>query len=175
MISILLDVTLSIVEFVEIPDTNLRVKAFPLSHSNHISTMFLVENDGDYMAYYGDVGPDKIEKTDLLEKTFKVLGPLIKKNKLKGIMIEVSYDNSREDNLLFGHLTPKWLNKELEVLEKYSGKNKLENLNIIVTHIKPSLKKDDNIREKIKKELIKNNKFKINYYFPQQGDLIKLN
>lgn len=162
-------------EFVEIPDTNLRVKAFPLSHSNHISTMFLVENNGNYMAYYGDVGPDKIEKTDLLEKTFKVLGPLIKENRLKGIMIEVSYDNSREDNLLFGHLTPNWLNKELEVLEKYSGKNKLENLNIIVTHIKPSLKKNDNIREKIKKELIKNNKFKINYYFPQQGDLIKLN
>lgn len=161
-------------KFVAINDTNLKVKGYPLSHSNHMSTMFLIENEGDYLAYYGDVGPDKIEKTNLLEETFKVLGPLIKKKKLKGIMIEVSYDNSREDNLLFGHLTPKWLNKELKILERYSGKNNLKGLNVIVTHIKPSLKKNDNIRERIKKQLLESNELKVNYYFPQQGELLEL-
>ncbi|MGL4308019.1 MAG: MBL fold metallo-hydrolase [Cetobacterium sp.] len=162
-------------DFLPIENTNYRVKSYPLSHSGDESTMFLVENSGNYIAYYGDVGPDKVEKSNKLEETFKVLGPLIEKKKLKGIMIEVSYDNSRSDNLLFGHLTPNWLQKEMEVLSKYSGGEKnLEGLNIIITHIKPSLKKDENFKEKIKVELQENNNYKINYFIPDQGDKIIL-
>lgn len=158
----------------DIENTNLKVRSFPLSHSNYESTMFLVENNGDYLAYYGDVGPDKVENSNGLEETFKVLGPLIEKGKLKAIMIESSFESSKEDKNLFGHLTPNWINKEFEVLEKYSGKGKLENLNVIITHIKPSLKKNDDVRGKIRKELEENNKFKLNYFFPVQGDLIEL-
>ena len=117
----------------------------------------------------------KVEKTYKLEETFKVLGPLIQIKKLKGIMIEVSYDNSRADNLLFGHLTPNWLETELEVLGKYSGGMKnLARMNVIVTHIKPSLKKIENIRNKVKLQLQENNGYKINYFFPKQGDKIVL-
>ena len=107
--------------YLQVENTNYKVKSYPLSHDGVESTMFLVESNGNYLAYYGDTGPDKVEKTYKLEETFKVLGPLIQIKKLKGIMIEVSYDNSRADNLLFGHLTPNWLETELEVLGKYSG------------------------------------------------------
>ena len=55
--------------------TNLKVTAFPLSHSNYESTMFLLENNGEYIAYYGDVGPDKVENSNGLAESFKVLGP----------------------------------------------------------------------------------------------------
>ncbi|WP_297598018.1 3',5'-cyclic-nucleotide phosphodiesterase [uncultured Cetobacterium sp.] len=155
-------------------NTKLKVKTFPLSHSNYESSMFLIENEGDYLAYFGDVGPDKIERTDKLEKTYRALGPLLKNKKIKGIMIEVSFDNSKKDEALFGHLTPMWINKELDILAKYSGIENLEGLNIIITHIKPSLKKNDDMRERIKKELNESNIYKVNYIFPTQGDLLLL-
>lgn len=158
----------------KINDTNLNVKAYPLSHSNCESTMFLIENNGTYLAYYGDLGPDEVEKSDKFTTTLKVLGSLIKENKLKGIMIESSYTSDRPDNSLFGHLTPKWINNSLDKLKLYSGKNNLKNLNIIVTHIKPSLKKNDNIKNKVEKELRDTNKYGVKYFFPNQGDLIEL-
>lgn len=160
-------------EIKNISGTNLKVIAFPLSHSNYESTMFLVENNGEYLAYYGDVGPDKVENSKGLEESFKVLGPLIKEKKLKAIMIESSFDSSKDDKGLFGHLSPKWINEELKVLEKYSGKGTLKDLNIVITHIKPSLKKNDNVREKIKKELLENNEYDIKYYFPIQGESLE--
>lgn len=156
-----------------INNTTLKVSAFPLSHSNYESTMFLIENNGEYLAYYGDVGPDIIENSNGLEESFKIIGPLIKEKKIKAIMIESSFDNSKEDKGLFGHLSPKWINKEFEVLEKYSGKGSLKNLNVVITHIKPSLKKNDNMREKIKKELLEDNKYGVKYYFPVQGESLE--
>lgn len=161
-------------EIKNINGTKLQVQAFPLSHGNYQSTMFLVENQGDYLAYYGDVGPDSVEKSHGLEETFKVLAPLLKEKKLKGIMIESSYDCSRQDKELFGHLTPCWIDKELEVFEKYAGKNSLNHLNIIITHIKPDLRKNHQMRHKIATELRQNNRFNINYHFPVQGDLTEL-
>lgn len=153
--------------------TNLKVTAFPLSHSNYESTMFLLENNGEYIAYYGDVGPDKVENSNGLDESFKVLGPLIKDKKLKAIMIESSFDNSKDDKGLFGHLSPRWINEEFKSLEKYSGKGTLKNLNVVITHIKPSLKKNENMREKIKKELLDNNIYDIKYYFPIQGESLE--
>lgn len=152
--------------------TGLKVAAYPLSHSNYESTLFLIENKGDYLAYYGDVGPDKMEKSNQLENSFKVLAPLLKEKKLKGIMIEVSFKNSTPDNLLFGHLTPNWLSNELETLAKYAGKENMKGLNVIVTHIKPSLKKNENMREIIAKELEATNTLGVKYHFPVGGDAI---
>lgn len=158
---------------VSINGTTLKVRSFPLSHSNYESTMFLIENNGEYLAYYGDVGPDKVEKSNGLDESFKVLGPLLKEKKLKAIMIESSFENSKQDKDLFGHLTPKWIDTELENLERYSGKGNLKGLNIVITHIKSSLKKNENMREKIEKELVDNNRFGVQYHFPVQGDLLE--
>ena len=160
-------------EIKELNNTNLKVIAFPLSHSNYESTMFLLENNGEYLAYYGDVGPDKVENNKGLEESFKVLGPLIKEKKLKAIMIESSFDNSKDDKGLFGHLSPRWINEEFKVLEKYSGKGTLKDLNVVITHIKPSLKKSENTREKIKKELLNDNIYGVKYYFPIQGESLE--
>ena len=164
---------LKISEIKNLNGTNLKVTPFSLSHSNYESTMFLLENNGEYLAYYGDVGPDQVENSKGLEETFKVLGPLIKEKKLKAIMIESSFDSSKEDKSLFGHLTPKWIDEEFKVLEKYSGEGSLKGLNVIITHIKPSLKKNDNMREKIKKELLENNTYDVKYYFPVQGESLE--
>lgn len=153
-----------------VKETSLKVKAFPLSHSNHESSMFLFNNNENYLAYYGDVGSDRVEKSNLLEKTFIEIAPLIKAKKLKAIMIEVSYGNEREEKELFGHLTPNLLNEEMDKLAKYVGKENLKGLNIVIIHIKPSLKNNDNVRREIKEQLENSNKYNVNYFYPVQGE-----
>ena len=44
---------------------------------------------------------------------------------------------------------------------------------MVITHIKPSLKKSENTRENIKKELLNNNIHGVKYYFPTQGESLE--
>ena len=50
----------------------------------------------------------------------------MKASKFKGMVIEVSYTNAQPDKMLFGHLTPNWLKKELSELEKLAGEGSLK-------------------------------------------------
>ncbi|CAF4024004.1 unnamed protein product, partial [Adineta steineri] len=93
--------------------------------------------------------------------------PLVIADQLKAIFIEVSYPSERPDNLLFGHLTPKWLLEELKKLDSYHS---IEKVKIIVTHIKP----EKGAREKIIEQLKNNNNQHFNFIFPQQGEAIWL-
>lgn len=127
--------------------------------------------------YLGDVGPDDIERIvqadnttylpRYLEYMWKAIGSSLPAGQLKAIFIEVSYPNERPDNLLFGHLTPKWLIKELNVLKSYYS---LENVRIIVTHIKP----ERGSREKIIAQLTGEGASGFQFVFPQQGEAIRL-
>lgn len=146
--------------------TEMSVRAFPLSHSNpYTSTAFLVRNGESYVLYFGDTGPDAVEKTDHMQKVWTVVAPLVKAGKLKGIFLEVSYPNAQPDRHLYGHLTPKWFMKELEALAEVAGKERLRNLNVVVTHIKPT---GDN-EQTIRKELVHANVLGLHLIFPEQG------
>jgi len=123
-----------------ISNTAMTVKAFPLSHANLTSTAFLVRSSDSYLLYLGDTGPDKIENNHTLESLWKEIGPLIREKKLKAMMIEVSFPDEQADKLLFGHLNPHWLMKELHELEKVSGIGSLAGFNVIITHVKPPQK-----------------------------------
>src|SRR5699024_4859635 len=100
------------------------------SHGNpYKSSAVLVTNSaGNSILYFGDTGADRIEKSDRMESVWTVVAPLLKGGKLKGILIENSYDNTRKENQLFGHLTPNLLNEELQVLAKKAGKANLSGL-----------------------------------------------
>lgn len=153
---------------VEIPieNTNLYITAFELSHTKtHTSTAALVRLDDSYILYLGDTGADRIEKSTLLEALWKNCAPLIQKRQIKAILIEVSFPNEKSENALFGHLTPKLLQEELGVLERFVGNGGLRDLNVIITHVKPNAKAE----EQIKKELKENNPYKVKYLFPKQG------
>ncbi|CAF1209613.1 unnamed protein product [Didymodactylos carnosus] len=155
-----------------ITNTTMNVTAYSLSHSNpYQSTAFLVRNNGNYVLYLGDTGPDEIEKTHNLSILWTNIAPIIKEKKLKGIFIEVSYPNEQPDNALFGHLTPKWLMKEMSVLNTLVGNKKLlRECKIIIVHIKPTANDVKKIREQLKKA----NKLRLNIIFPQQGVLFTL-
>ena len=99
-----------------ITNTQMTVKAFPLSHVNPFeSTAFLIKNGDSYVLYLGDTGPDAVEKSDNLKNLWTAVAPLVQNKQLKGIFIEVSFPNEQPDQFLFGHLTPNYLMKELHV------------------------------------------------------------
>ena len=155
-------------EETSIENTEMTVKAFPLSHSNLTSSAFLVKNRDNYILYLGDVGPDEIEKSNDLGLLWQAVAPLIKEKKLKAIMLEVSFPDEQYDRTLFGHLTPHWLMIELGELEKISGAGSLKGFNIVITHMKPP----QSSIERIKKQLAAENKLQLNLIYPQQGKAI---
>ena len=73
---------------IDIKNTAMTVRAFPLSHSNLTSTAFLVNSNDACILYLGDTGPDEIEKSHNLHNLWVAIAPLIKTRKLKAIMIE---------------------------------------------------------------------------------------
>lgn len=152
-----------------IANTEMTVKAFPLSHSNLTSTAFLVQSNDSYLLYLGDTGPDEIEKSHNLESLWHVIAPLIKEKKLKAIMIEASFPDEQPDKTLFGHLTPRWLMKEMDELEKLTGIDSLKGFNIVITHVKPP----QSSIERIKKQLAAENKLQLNLIYPQQGKALE--
>ena len=147
----------------------MSVQAFPLSHSNLTSTAFLVQSNGAYILYLGDTGADEIEKSHNLQSLWTAISPLVKAKKLKAIMIEASFPDEQPDKTLFGHLTPKWLMKEMHQLANLSG-GSLNGFNIIVTHLKPPATSIEKIKVQLKAE----NDLGLNLIFPQQGKSIDL-
>ncbi len=157
------------------------MRIFRLCHTcPFLSSAFLVSRRDQSSAsilYLGDTGPDDVEKITQADNTtysprylnqlWEAMGPLVAADQLKAIFIEVSYPNERPDNLLFGHLTPNWLLKELNVLRTYHS---MEKVQIIVTHIKP----EKGAREKIIEQLKNGSNSVFNFIFPQQGEAIWL-
>ena len=163
--------TLNTGEEVPISNTKMTVTAFPLSHVNPFeSTAFLIKSEESYALYLGDTGPDSVEKSDKLKALWTAVAPLVQKNQLKGIFIEVSFPNEQPDQFLFGHLTPNYLMKELHVLEDLVGKNSLKNFKIIITHLKPPAKNIIKIKEQLKKQ----NDLGLKIIYPEQGKRFEL-
>ena len=153
-----------------IPNAELYVTPFSLSHVNpYESSAFLVRQNQDYLLYLGDTGADTVEKSNKLNLLWKAIAPMIKENKLKGIFIEVSFDNSMPDKALFGHLTPKLLMQELNTLNNLAGQN-LKSVNIIITHIKPC----GNCEQTIKKQIAQSNTLGLPLIYPEQGVAFEL-
>ena len=158
--------TLIPLEETAVKNTSMTVKAFPLSHVNPFeSTAFLIKNKDAYALYLGDTGADGIEKSNKLNLLWEAVAPLIKSKQLKGIFIEVSFPNEQPDTALYGHLTPKLLMEELQVLANLTGEKALQSCKIVITHLKPP----STAMLKIKEQLVQENHLGLDLYFPEQG------
>jgi cAMP phosphodiesterase len=153
-----------------VQNTTMTVQVFPLSHSNLTSTAFLLNNNGAYILYLGDTGPDEVEKSHNMQNLWSAIAPLVKSKKLKAIMIEASFPDEQPDKTLFGHFTPRWLMKDFHQLATLTGDDALKGFNIIITHLKPPA---TNIT-KIKAQLSAENDLGLHLIFPQQGKAIDL-
>ena len=144
--------------------TSMHVRAFALSHSHpYQSTAFLIRHADNYLLYVGDTGADSVEKSNKLYTLWQAISPLIAAGKLKAIFIEVSFANAQPDPLLFGHLTPRLLMEEMNILNQLSGG--LRELPIVIMHVKPSAS-----REEIAKELHESNKLQLKLIFAEQAE-----
>ena len=162
----------ALVPKVEIPidKTGLFVTPFVLSHVNpYESTAFLVRNQDAYLLYLGDTGPDRVEQSTQLAQLWQTIAPLVIKNQLKAIFIEVSFDNSVSEKALFGHLTPNLLMEEMVKLNQLAN-GQLKNTQLYVTHIKPC----DDCETKIKAEIQAANQIGLKIFYPTQATLIEL-
>ena len=167
-------VDLPLIKTLKIPDTSLHVKAFSLSHPVE-STAFIIENDNNIMAYFGDTGPDELEKEKKLDQVWQYLANQVKHKNLRGIVIEVSFPDSRADKFLYGHLTPKWLTKELTHFSSLLDEpSLLQKTKVIIGHVKNSILKNVDASETIKKQLQQRNKLGLKFVMAKQGNRILL-
>ncbi len=151
-----------------IKDTAMTVTALPLSHGGVESTAFLLESDGEGVLCFGDTGPDAVEKSSRLTDVWTAVAERVKQKRLKAIVIETSYTSDRPDNLLFGHLTPRWVLGELRALDKLAGGLALKDLPVVVSHIKYSLTKEQPQKQMLQ-ELEAGNDVGVRFVIPEQG------
>jgi 3',5'-cyclic-nucleotide phosphodiesterase len=155
---------------ISINNTGLFVTPFVLSHVKpYESTAFLVRNQNAYLLYFGDTGADRVEQSNQLAQLWQTIAPLVMKDQLKAIFIEVSFDNSVPEKALFGHLTPTLLMEEMAKLDQLTNGH-LKNMPLYITHIKPC----DNCEATIKAEIQAANQIGLNIFYPTQASLIEL-
>jgi cAMP phosphodiesterase len=158
-------------EEMPLENTEMTVKAFSLSHgSSYESTAFLLQHAGKQALYFGDTGPDQIEKSDKLAKVWEAIAPLVRAKTLTGIFLEVSYPNEQPADKLFGHLTPNWLMKEMSRLADLAGKENMKDLKLVITHIKPTGQNE----VIIKGQLSTDNALGLQIIYPEQGTAFEL-
>lgn len=151
-------------------NTAMNVTAWPLSHGPVTSTAFLIKSGSDALLYLCDTGPDPVEKTHRLQTLWRAVASDVQKHQLKAIIMEASYDNSRPDNALFGHLTPHWVLKSLHDLAQETGDaSSLQGLTVVISHIKYTLNTGAKIQETIKRQLETENDLGVNFVIAEQG------
>lgn len=157
-----------------ITDTSLKVTAFSLSHPLE-STAFVIEKGQDLFVYIGDTGPDQIEKEGKLKALWQYLAEQLKEKHLRALVVEVSFANEQPDKLLFGHLTPKWLTQELTQFHTLiEDKSAIEDLQVVISHIKYTLKNGPDPKKLIEQQLNQANSLGFKFVFVSQGQRLHL-
>lgn len=156
-----------------IAGTAMTVEALPLSHGGEASTAFLLRAGSRYAAYFGDTGPDAVEKSRALADAWTRLAPLVRSRSLSCLFLEVSYPDGRPDGQLYGHLTPAWLMREMHALARAVDIDRperaLAGLTLFVTHVKPALARGEDPVARIARELEARNDLGLRLVFPEQG------
>jgi hypothetical protein len=71
---------------------------------------------GSEVLIFGDIEPDSLSLSPRNRIVWEEAAPKIASGKLRGIFIECSYDDSQSNATLFGHLAPRFLIEEMQVL-----------------------------------------------------------
>jgi len=82
------------------------------------STAYFIRDDatGREVLIFGDVEPDSISLNPRTATIWAEAAPRIVARSLKAICIECSYEDAQQDAVLFGHLAPRHVVKELQTL-----------------------------------------------------------
>jgi 3',5'-cyclic-nucleotide phosphodiesterase len=158
-----------------ITGTTLEGRLYPLTHDRTVSSTILLRSGDAYLAYFGDTGADAVQHSEQLAAVWRVLAPLQARHALKAIIIECSYPDDVADDRLYGHLKPSWLLIELHRLEMMAGgPGALRGLDVVVSHIKPSLRADRDPRARIAGQLASDHALGVRWHLPVQGATLSL-
>ncbi|MFZ0565539.1 MAG: 3',5'-cyclic-nucleotide phosphodiesterase [Chlamydiales bacterium] len=156
----------------QIPNTSMSVQAYPLIHAPLCpSTAFLIEHQDRYFLYFGDTTADTPENNKPIEQIWKLIIPLLKEKKLKGISLECSFPYNKDAPDLCGHLDTYLMKQAFHRLAELS-KTSLEGFKVMVSHRKESIYSGRDVKEQIAEELAKNNDLGLHFIVPNQGDKI---
>jgi 3',5'-cyclic-nucleotide phosphodiesterase len=160
-----------------IAGTQLTVRPFELCHAGGSSTAFLLHANEAYALYLGDTGPDEAEQCDKLQHVWQAIAPLVQQGRLRGVFLEISYPDPRESNRLYGHLTPRWVMTELQrlatLVDAQRPNEALQEVTVIVTHIKPMLQRGPSVREQVMQQVKDLNTLGIRFVFLEQGERLE--
>ena len=94
------------------------------------STAYFIRDDATSreVLIFGDVEPDALSLNPRTAQVWAEAAPRIAGGLLRAIVIECSYDDSQADAVLFGHLAPRHLVKELESLASMVTQRRSEDL-----------------------------------------------
>lgn len=157
-----------------IEGTSLHGLLLPLQHDRMTSSLLLVRSGEACLAYFGDTGPDAVQHGTRLAEAWRMLAPLVRDGALKGLVIETSYPDDVADDRLYGHLTPRWLLRELHAFAAEAGEGALRGLPVVIGHIKPSLQPGRDTRSLIESQLRAGNDLQVRFVLPRQGDRLVL-
>lgn len=92
------------------------------------STAYFIRDDatGRELLVFGDVEPDSLSLSPRTAQVWAEAAPKLAAGVIRAILIECSYDDSQGDAILFGHLSPRHLIKELCVLADMVRHRKME-------------------------------------------------
>lgn len=157
----------------KVADCPWDIQALPLSHSDQLSTAYILTSARGVLVYCGDTGPDAVEGGQRMLELWKKLAPDVASGRLKGIFLEVSFPDGRSNKSLFGHLTPTWMMREMHRLAELAGPAKMRGLRVVVSHVKPALGKGPGPRKLIEEQLRAHNDLGIDFVFPEQGQALE--
>lgn len=102
------------------PDTSRRKSTSHDQVCVYDSSVYLIRDmaTGKEVLIFGDVEPDSISLSPRNKYIWAEAAPKIIAGQLGGIFIECSYDDTRAEDVLFGHLAPRYLIEELITLAK---------------------------------------------------------
>ncbi|KAF9001965.1 cyclic-AMP phosphodiesterase [Cyathus striatus] len=110
----------------------ISARTVPLSHGSnehgsYESSAFFIRHDesGHEFLFFGDVEPDSVADRPQTLQVWKAAAPKIP-SKLSTIFIECSWPSGRNDDALYGHLTPEHLVNELTALASEVVKLRME-------------------------------------------------
>lgn len=112
------------------------------SHDQYTSLAFLVchKTTGSKILVFGDFESDLVLGTNRNKHVWKKVAPYVADGTLKGIVLECSLPTVDAATDLYGHLMPPHLIGELQTLHEHcvleTSLHPLENLNVVVTHVK---------------------------------------
>ncbi|KAL9657980.1 hypothetical protein ABK040_016630 [Willaertia magna] len=156
----------------------LHVQFFELCHDVPSTAFLFTHKFYDLqLLYFSDTGftNNNCNYKDKINTIWKYINI----EKLKVILIEISFPNSTPDNQLYGHLRPKDL---IGILKELKLIMDLKQVSIFITHIKPTFPTSNvinlNIKKLIKQELLteaEQEGIESTFIFPTQGQLYCFN